>query len=350
MGGFVSRPRAIPVFEAPDGARERMAALVSALRRPDAYSSAVPRVEAVETHMSWVFLTEVHAYKLKKPIRTDRLDHTTPRLRRLACEAELELNRRLAPDVYLDVVGVAMDDEGRVCVGGGGPVIDWLVKMRRLPRDCMLDAHIERGDLDPMELLDLGRVLARFYRSLAPEPASGKHYRARLSRDIENAGATLQTDRYGLPTAPVAALATAQQQWIDRHASLLEERAATIVEAHGDLRPEHVCLEATPAIIDCLEFDRSLRLLDPVSELSFLALECHRLGAPDAGMWILEGYAEESDDAPPPELVDFYRSFHALVRATVAIWHLDDHAVDGDDVWRARALTYIALGGPFRAR
>src|SRR5262249_26377306 len=122
---------------------------------------------------------------------------------------------------------------------------------------------------------------------------------------------------------------------IEHHASLFEKRldAGKIIEGHGDLRPEHICLENHPVIIDCLEFNRSLRLHDPVSELTFLNLECCRLGAPEIGRLILDTYLQQTGDDPPPELFHFYKTYHASVRAKVAIWHLRDSAVRDTQKW-----------------
>jgi aminoglycoside phosphotransferase family enzyme len=120
-------------------------------------------------------------------------------------------------------------------------------------------------------------------------------------------------------------------------------RQGKIVEGHGDLRPEHVCLESQPVVIDCLEFNRSLRILDVASELSFLALECERLGAPEIGERILNGYSEQAGDRPANMLLGFYRAYHACVRAKIAIWHLNDANVQGRDAWVAKAEQYLRM-------
>ncbi len=116
------------------------------------------------------------------------------------------------------------------------------------------------------------------------------------------------------------------------------------MEGHGDLRPEHVFLGADPAVIDCLEFDRDLRLLDPVDELGFLALECALLGQPGVGTRFLEIYRESSGDRCPLQLLRFYQGFRAFVRAKIAIWHLKDDKVSDPDHWRMRAVRYLELG------
>ena len=307
-------------FVAVLSAAQQMRETVAALDETEA-------VEIVETHMSLVFLTDRHAYKLKKPIRTAVLDYSTVEARRRACEAELELNRRLAADVYLDVVPVA---------GAGGETIDWLVKMRRLPRDRMLDACIERGDVAPADIDRVAAVLDAFYASARRWPSTGPEYRARIAADIESKRDSLARPRYELRLADIDAVVAAQRRWLADHGALLESRGAHLVDAHGDLRPEHVCLEG-PRVIDCIEFHPALRRLDPISELSFLGLECRRLGAPWIGERLLAGRRGQA------ALVPFYQSTHALVRAAVAVWHLDDDALERSDCWRARAGWYLRV-------
>jgi aminoglycoside phosphotransferase family enzyme len=120
-------------------------------------------------------------------------------------------------------------------------------------------------------------------------------------------------------------------------------RSGKIVEGHGDLRPEHICLEDPPVAIDCLEFNRDLRTLDAVSELSFLGLECDRLGAAEVGDYIMMRYSEQTGDRPPLPLLRFYKAFHACVRAKVAVRHLEDKKLTDREHWRARAAQYLEL-------
>jgi aminoglycoside phosphotransferase family enzyme len=135
----------------------------------------------------------------------------------------------------------------------------------------------------------------------------------------------------------------AQEAWLTAEADLLKLRARRVVDAHGDLRPEHICLEQEPVVIDCLEFDRSLRLLDPASELCFLALECQRLGMGWIGRHLLDAYVDLTGDNVPATLMGFYQSYHALVRAAVAAWHLDDCPEDTSR-WQERAGWYLRAG------
>ena len=329
-------------IDVPARVRPQLAATVAALKKAVSYPDEGRRVEALETHMAWVFLTEACAYKLKKPIRTGLVDYTTIEARRRACETELALNRRLAAPVYLDVVPVAVTEEG-VRVGGKGPAVDWLVQMRRLPRDRMLDACIQRDQVRMGEVRQLSDKLSAFYAQAAPLRWSPARYRGRIQANIRAKSASLKRPRYDLDPAQVQAVAGRQMRWIDAHRNLLGARGTHVIDAHGDLRPEHVCLTDPPMIIDCLEFNRSLRLLDPVSDLSFLSLECRRLGAPWIGDRLLALYRQKTGDDVDPVLIPFYESYHALIRATITIWHLDDAAFDQPELWRTRAEEYLRL-------
>jgi len=329
-------------IEVTDGARNRLATTVAALRQRACYPGEVREVEAIETHMAWVFLTERYAYKLKKPLRTGLIDYTSVEARRQACETELRLNRRLAAPVYLDVVPVANTNEG-MRVGGDGPVVDWLVKMRRLPHDQMLDTCIERGCVREDAVRQVSAKRTAFYgrgESLHWSPAT---YRGRIRANIRAKAAALERPHYGLDASSTRALAASQMHWIEAHRDRLGRRGAHVMDVHGDLRPEYVCLTDPPMIIDCLEFNRSLRLHDPVSDLAFLSLECRRLGAGWIGNRLLSLYQQKTGDNVDPVLIPFYESYHALIRATITIWHLDDAALVHSEVWRRRAQEYLRL-------
>lgn len=310
-----------------------------------AYPPPVREVRAVETHMSWVFLAGGFAYKLKKPVRLSHLDFSTVGARRRNCEEEVRLNRRLAPWVYVGIVPLTREADGGLAISGDGRVVDWLVKMHRLPEANMLDRRIAHGNVPLARVRSLVARLVAFYRSAPAVDWKPGDQGQRLAQELEDAAAELARPRYGLPAARLGTLVAAQRDFLAGAAQVFDRRVAEgrVVEGHGDLRPEHVCLDPGPVVIDCLEFDRELRLLDPVDELAFLALECERLGDRALGERLLGLYGELSGDHPAPQLADFYRSHRACVRAKLAVGHLREPALANPQKWLFRAQTYLQL-------
>jgi aminoglycoside phosphotransferase family enzyme len=178
-----------------------------------------------------------------------------------------------------------------------------------------------------------------------PEALSPAQWHARFAAGIEENARELRAPAGALPQDLIENVRAGQRSLLERCAVHFDRRVAEgrIVEGHGDLRPEHVCLEARPQIIDCLEFSRSLRVVDCAEELGFLALECERLGAPQLKGEIFGAYGEFSGDRPPAELVDFYQSHHACVRAKIALWHLRDPSLADRARWPLQAGTYLRL-------
>lgn len=318
---------------------------VAFLCRSQAYADSVQQVDAVETHMSWVFLAGDWAYKLKKPVRYQFLDFSSREARRFDCEEEVRLNRRLAPDVYVQVVPLTWDRKAGLQLEGKGHPVEWLVKMRRLPAEQMLDRALAAGTVGLNDAVRVAAILARFYRSLSPVEMSADAYRRRLAGEIGACCGELVQSVYGLDPARVTAVARALIAFLGVSEALIRERVekARVVEGHGDLRPEHVCLLDPPVVIDCLAFNRDLRILDAGDEISYLAMECERLDAAWFGAALVEAYREAAGDDVAEVLVHFYSAFRALVRAKLAVWHTHDAPPEARPKWIGRALQYLGL-------
>lgn len=324
-------------------ANGELAHKVRELSSPRAYLEPTQQVRAIETHFAWVFLTDAHAYKLKKPIRLDDLDWSSLAARAQACAEELRVNRRFSPDVYLATVPLAMGADGRMRAGGAGEIVDWLVKMQRLPDALMLDRAIAAGTVDVAGLDALGARLATFYRAQRPIELSSDAYLQRLRGQIATDQRDLLDPELGLDIVEIQRVVAAQHAACARLAEPLGRRAeqGRIIEAHGDLRPEHVCLRDPPCIIDAMEFSRDLRILDPLEELSFFGVECEHLGAGWVGDRVLQAYRAAAHDEFEPSLIDFYRSRRSAVRAKVVAWHLLDPQVREDEPWVQKTNIYL---------
>jgi aminoglycoside phosphotransferase family enzyme len=216
--------------------------------------------------------------------------------------------------------------------------------MKRLPVERTLEYRIAAGRVRQTDIRRLARRLAAYFVSAPKAPIAPNAYVRSMIETIRTHRAELRHPRYALPKDRVNRLAAVQVAFLQRCAPLMRSRAQArmIRDGHGDLRPEHVYCDGVPIIMDCLEFNRRLRQLDPVDELSYLAMECERLGDPRIGRWLFAAYGRETGDAPPPALISFYKCFRAYVRATIAIRHLADAVVHDPGRWRVRALDYLA--------
>ena len=288
-----------------------------------------------ETHISTLFFVGDRVYKRKKSIRTGFLDFTDVASRRMACHREVELNRRLAPDVYLGVADLTLE----------GVELDHFVVMARLPEDRRLSARL---DLDTVEddLRHLAHLLATFHdgatRSAEIDAASdaaawSSLWDQGLDQLAPFAGTVLEPDE-------VTRCAQLVWEYLDGRAPLIAERIGTgrACDGHGDLQAEDIfVLDDGPRVLDCLEFDDRLRYGDVLADVAFLAMDLERLGHPELGAQFLDRYRELSGDAWPSSLAHHHIAYRAHVRAKVACLRAEQG--DPNAVQQARALHRQAL-------
>ena len=320
---------------------------VAFLSKCEAYLDRPRVVDIKETHMSWVFLAGEFIYKLKKPVRRPFLDLTTLAAREANCRAEISLNRRLAPDVYLGMVPLTQEHDGSLALAGHGEAVDWLVKMRRLPDACMLDHAILDRTIAPDQsgsIEALADLLIAFFVACQPADISPSAYVRQFAREHVVNVAVLRDSRFSLDGSQVMDVLDRVRRGIE-DSTMLEDRVGQgrVVEGHGDLRPEHICLSDPPVIIDCLEFSRELRLVDPFDELTFLALECELLGAGWIGERLIERCAQGLNDVVSSRLLEFYWVYRACLRARLALAHLLEPDPREPWKWVPLASRYLEL-------
>ncbi|MDH6231870.1 aminoglycoside phosphotransferase family enzyme [Mesorhizobium soli] len=320
-----------------------LAEKVKFLSDPSSYGGTTRHIETRETHMSWVFLTDNRVYKLKKPVKYPFLDFSSLRRRFYYCREELRLNSRLAENTYLAVVALRCDETGHMSLSGEGRIIDWLVEMRRLPASDMLDARIRHGSATRSEIERVGKRLVDFYAHCPRELAAGETYVRYLAGEQQINRRILARPELGLPGLGQSALDKVDHALERLGPDIVERvRRGNIVEGHGDLRPEHICLTDPPQIIDCLEFNRTMRIVDPYDEVNYLGIECDVLGATRIRP-LLRGMLERGiGNAPEVPLLALYGGFRALLRARLCVAHLLEHPVRHAETWRPLAVRYIA--------
>jgi uncharacterized protein len=310
-----------------------------------------PFAAAAETHSAAVYFAGDRAYKLKRPVRTGFLDFTSASARAAACRRETELNRRFAPDVYLGVGELRL------------PAMDYgepLVVMRRMPAARRLAHLVQAGQ-------PVGEPLRQVARQLAVQHAAGERGSeisrqgsrdALLGRWRDNLAGIRQVTADGeLDVTEIGRLA---ERFLAGREPLLADRlrAGRIVDGHGDLLADDIfCLDDSPRILDCLEFDDRLRWLDGLDDASFLAMDLDRLGRPDLAEQFIDWYAEFTADPAPASLRHHYVAYRALVRAKVGCIRAGQDqpramtsAAQLADLalrhLRAAAVTLTLVGGP----
>lgn len=317
---------------------------VDFLSDPKSYGHDVGRVEVRETHMSWVFLTRSDVFKLKKPVKLTHLDFSTLERRRRNCEAEVRLNSRLAPDVYHGVISLRLSSDGLLTLRGKGEVIDWLVHMKRLPEDDMLDRRIALSHCTKADIEKIGAVLGNFYSRAHVDEAEGKSYLYHLRSEHPINRSVLERPEFGLAPLASPTLDAFEHSLTSLSPSIIARiEAGGMVEGHGDLRPEHICLNDLPRIIDCLEFDRKMRILDPFDEVNYLGLECEVLGAAWIRPVLLNALESVLNQRPAPELLAFYGTFRMLLRARLSAAHLLEDRIRKREKWKPLAEQYLML-------
>ncbi|HYF50498.1 MAG TPA: AAA family ATPase [Planctomycetota bacterium] len=320
-------------------------------------------VTLLQTHIGCVYLVGEYAFKLKKHVKFDFLDFTTLEQRKWACDREVQLNRRLCPDLYLGVVPVIQACSGRCRVepsplaplpqGERGPpaqpaagerIVDYAVWMKRLPPDRMLNELL--GTPDAVSAADaraIGETLAAFYKTQrgTTQPGGLGDLDAVRSNVDENLREGRALDRSVLSAASLALIERRALYFLDRHGEVIRSRARDgfVVDGHGDLRSENICLplNSKPYLFDCIEFNDRFRVCDSALDVAFLVMDLESRGRPELAGELLDVYRKGCDAALPEPLLNFYLGYRAFVKAKVAAWIAADESVDAPQRAASRA-------------
>ena len=328
--------------------------LIEALQNPALYPHPVEGFAVIETHISWVLLTGPYAYKLKKPVNFGFLDFSSREAREHFCREELRLNQRTAPDLYLEVLPVTGSPDAPQ-LGGAGPVLDQLLKMRQFPQSGLLNNVLARGELSSAHIDELARQIAALHAEAARVPAthpldSAEAVMAPVRQNFEqirpllNEAADLEQLRH-LEAWAEATFARLQP--------LLDQRKADgfIRECHGDIHLANVTLlDGHVVLFDCIEFNEPFRLIDVISDAAFLAMDLEDRGLKALARRFINGYLELTGDYQGLTLLPFYKAYRAMVRAKVGLFRLGQ---EQDPVAREAILrqyrNYAALAESYSA-
>ncbi|MGB0911072.1 MAG: AAA family ATPase [Nitrospirales bacterium] len=295
--------------------------LISSLQNPSLYTHDIQHFELIETHISWVLLTGPYAYKIKKPVNLGFLDFSRLEQRRIFCEEELRLNRRLAPTFYLALVTISGSAEAPRLDGTGEP-LEYAVKMKQFPQEALLSHCIQQGHITSTHIDELAKSLATFHAQCAIAEPSSEFGSPDLVRQIVlDNFQLLPAEAHKLISKPqidqLSQWATAEHR---RCVKYFEKRKAEgfIRECHGDLHLGNIALVDDEIVIfDCIEFSKRFRWIDVMSEVAFVVMDLIDRSAPALGWRLLNGYLEQTGDYEGLHLLPYYMSYRAMVRAKV---------------------------------
>lgn len=301
--------------------------MVRGLMQPEAYPEPTKRIRLEQTQMSFVLLTDNFAYKVKKPVNLGYLDYSSIEKRLFFCNKELELNRRLCENTYLEVVDITRH-QNAFHINGKGETVDYAVKMRRLPRRLIMNALLEDDGVSEEMVSRLAQKIAAFH-SQAATSGEISAFGSIDSINRNNDENFSQTEVYigrSISQNQFRQLAEYTRGFIHKNSKLFEKRVEeeNIRDCHGDLHTAHICFENGICIFDCIEFNDRFRYGDTASEVAFLAMDLDHYGRADLSHSFVNKYIGFSGDDKLKNLLTFYKSYRAYVRGKVACFKLDD--------------------------
>ncbi|GAG12943.1 unnamed protein product, partial [marine sediment metagenome] len=266
---------------------------------------------------SFVFLTDDYVYKVKKSVNLGYLDYTTLDRRHFYCQREVELNRRLCPDTYLRVVPITQD-KSNISIEGPGEVIEYAVKMRRLPQQAMMDGLLANNQVSSQMVASVAQKLAEFHQQAETNAnisafgnldAITKNTAENFNQTEKYIGTTISQEKY-------QHIKNYTDSFIEKNTPLFHKRITDgrIRDCHGDLHAAHICFTNGICIYDCIEFNDRFRYCDVAAEVAFLAMDLDHYERADLSQSFVNAYVAQSRDEELLRLLNFYKCYFAYVR------------------------------------
>jgi aminoglycoside phosphotransferase family enzyme len=307
--------------------------VVEALMKPEAYEEEVEQIELKQTHISFVFLTGNFVYKVKKAVDFGFLDFSTLEKRRFFCEKELELNRRLCGNMYVEVVPVNKSD--CIKIDGEGETVEYAVKMKRIPEDKIMTRLLEEGKVDRALVDRMAKIIAEFHSKAKTGKRIGEfgslpmietNWRENFEQSEEFIGETIPAESYRL-------IRERTEDFMRENAAFFAKRVAEnrIRECHGDIHSGNIFVADRIYIFDAIEFNERFRFCDVASDIAFLAMDLDFKDRSDLSKFFVERYVKYSGDREVEKLLDFYKCYRAYVRGKVTSFKLKDPSVSEEE-------------------
>ncbi|MEN8256565.1 MAG: hypothetical protein ABFS09_01745 [Thermodesulfobacteriota bacterium] len=314
-------------------------AFITFFQDPGHYDHPVSDVTLVQTHISFVLIAGDFVYKIKKPVDFGFLDFTTLEKRKHFCEQELLLNRRLCPDIYLDTVAITRTDSG-FTFGGSGEVVEYGVKMKKMPLEGMMADVIEAGGINRATIDQIVDTLVPFYEKAACGPeiqkfGSADSVAVNVLENFEQTEGFI--DQGALTKSQFEAIKAYASGFLEQKELFLERAGKRVKDCHGDLYSANICLAGdTPYIFDCIEFNERFRYCDVASDVAFLAMDLDYQDLSDLSDYFIERFMEKSGDNDLVKMLNFYKCYRAYVRGKIGLFTA--HAPEVDEKTAKTAL------------
>jgi aminoglycoside phosphotransferase family enzyme len=329
--------------------------LQKALLNPEIYPDHPQTIKFIETHISLLFLTGNHVYKLKKSVDFGFLDFTSLEKRKYYCEQEVKLNRRLSPGIYLGVVRITKEGN-QILLDGIGELVEYAVKMKQIPEEYLMDKLLEKKQVTSKMIEAVSEKLVNFYfaaetNDLIKSFAKPERVKQDTDENFE------QTEKYidvTIPGEVYEEVKNRTNEFFKTKEKIFYQRIATdrIRDCHGDLRLEHIFWGDEISIFDCIEFNERFRYTDVAADIGFLAMDLDYHGREDLSEHLIRAYVGESGDYELMEVLDFYKCYRAYVRGKVESFRLDDPYIPEVEKKEAlkRAQKYFNLAHRYALR
>jgi aminoglycoside phosphotransferase family enzyme len=300
--------------------------VVDALLKLDSYPEETSKIDLIQTHISFVFITDNFVYKVKKAVNFGFLDFSTLENRYFYCQKELEINRRLCPQIYLEVVSV--NQKSKIKIKGEGKIIEYALKMKRLPQERIMTLLLKEGKVYKETIDGIAKIVSQFHEKAQTSPQISQFGNIKIVKTNWDENFS-QTTKYIDRTIPKATFQFIQNQiktFIEENIALFEDRIANnrIRDCHGDLHSGNKFITDQICIFDAIEFNDRFRYSDVAADVAFLAMDLDFQQRPDLSRYFLKCYLEYSKDKQLMRLLAFYKCYRAYVRGKVTSFKLDD--------------------------
>jgi len=327
--------------------------VVEALMKPEAYDEEPGQIELTQTHISFVFLTRNFVYKVKKAVDLGFLDFTTLEKRRFFCEKELELNRRLCGDMYLEVVPINRSRSNIIKIKGEGETVEYAVKMKRMPQEKMMNKLLEEKKVDSKLIDRIAKIIAEFHSKADMNKRISEfgslaiietNWKENFEQTREFVGKTISVKDFKFIRETI-------EDFMKRNVSFFEKRMreGRVRDCHGDIHSGNIFVTDRIYIFDAIEFNERFRYSDVASDVAFLAMDLDFKERADLSNFFVERYVKYSGDQELMRLLPFYKCYRAYVRGKVTSFKLKDPSVGGEEKGTAmrEAKAYFKLASSY---